>query len=235
MEVVRERRGETGRTQCERKAAGRATEESGNLGCHAPILRGFLRQSRTAAEREPSGSCRKSEKNRSQSDGNRTVARVRGNWGIRVSRSARRDFSDRFLGFRFRGLISLGDGFFARGCGRGRRDGLYGFLRGSRRFRSALRFGCRGGPRFRRIIRNYGNFHGSFRRSFGRFDHEREPVRCRNRLSERRSGSSESLPAIGKKPIRTGFQRNAFRLERHRATRRIADVPVFSGRHEVDS
>lgn len=56
VEIVRERQRKTHRAQGKGKSARSATEKSGNLRGHAPILRGFFRQSSTAAIREPSGS-----------------------------------------------------------------------------------------------------------------------------------------------------------------------------------
>ena len=59
VEKIRERREKSCRSEDERKSAGRAAEKFGKFGAHAPILRGFFRQSRTSAVREKSRTCGK--------------------------------------------------------------------------------------------------------------------------------------------------------------------------------
>lgn len=69
----------TDRAQGEGKSARSATEKSGNLRGHAPILRGFFRQSSTAAVCEPSGSSRESYERGSHryGDGSKRLSAIR--------------------------------------------------------------------------------------------------------------------------------------------------------------
>lgn len=220
MEKIRECREKSYRSEDERKSAGRAAEKFGKLGAHAPILRGFFRQSRTSAVREKPRTCGKRDERGRHGDGNGATGRCFGH-----PLGCRRRFRDlnrrRFFGngnrveraedVRIRNLTDCG-------C----RDGLVHRPRlGEKRLR--LRFG------------KHREFHRNRRGSFRQLQHVREAVLRRNLFPQGGSRISVTLPSVRKLPVPLGFRWQSFDFERWRTGFRETYLPIFPIGQKIDS